>query len=67
MEHMIATGKDGETIAHELGFDKTENNDEELIRIAQSILDANPSIVAQYHGGKTTTIGFFVGQIMKQL
>jgi aspartyl-tRNA(Asn)/glutamyl-tRNA(Gln) amidotransferase subunit B len=34
-------------------------------KIIDEILAANPKQVEQYRGGKTTVIGFFVGQIMK--
>lgn len=34
--------------------------------IAKSVLEANPKQVAAYRSGKTTLLGFFVGQIMKQ-
>lgn len=42
-------------------------NDEEAIKTAiQKVLDANPSEVAAYKGGKDKLIGFFVGQVMKE-
>ena len=34
--------------------------------IAKSVMDANLKQVAAYRAGKTTLLGFFVGQIMKQ-
>jgi aspartyl-tRNA(Asn)/glutamyl-tRNA(Gln) amidotransferase subunit B len=36
-----------------------------LARIIDEIIAANPKQVEQYRGGKTTVIGFFVGQVMK--
>lgn len=36
-----------------------------LLPIVQRVLDDNPKIVEQYRGGKTSVIGFFVGQVMK--
>lgn len=33
----------------------------------EEIIAANPTVVQQYKDGKTTTIGFFVGQAMKKL
>jgi hypothetical protein len=37
-----------------------------LEKIIDEIIAANPKQVEQYKGGKTTVIGFFVGQVMKQ-
>src|SRR5436309_3283819 len=34
-------------------------------KIIDEVLAANPKQVEQYRGGKTTVIGFFVGQVMK--
>ncbi|HEY2496903.1 MAG TPA: Asp-tRNA(Asn)/Glu-tRNA(Gln) amidotransferase subunit GatB [Candidatus Angelobacter sp.] len=36
-----------------------------LEKIVDEIIAANPSQVEQYRGGKSTIIGFFVGQVMK--
>jgi aspartyl-tRNA(Asn)/glutamyl-tRNA(Gln) amidotransferase subunit B len=37
-----------------------------LGRIAAEIVDSNPDQVATYRGGKTTVIGWFVGQVMRE-
>jgi len=37
-----------------------------LEKICAQIVDANPKQVAAYRGGKTGTLGFFVGQVMKE-
>jgi aspartyl-tRNA(Asn)/glutamyl-tRNA(Gln) amidotransferase subunit B len=34
-------------------------------RVIEEVLTANPKQVEQYRAGKTTLIGFFVGQVMK--
>jgi aspartyl-tRNA(Asn)/glutamyl-tRNA(Gln) amidotransferase subunit B len=34
-------------------------------KIIDEVLAANPKQVEQYKGGKTTVIGFLVGQVMK--
>ena len=34
-------------------------------RVDADVIAANPKQVEQYRGGKTTLIGFFVGQVMK--
>jgi aspartyl-tRNA(Asn)/glutamyl-tRNA(Gln) amidotransferase subunit B len=38
----------------------------ELRRLAEAILKDNPDQVAAYKGGKTTLIGWFVGQVMRR-
>jgi len=37
-----------------------------LASIVEEIIASNPSLVADYQKGKTTVLGFFVGQAMKQ-
>ena len=42
-------------------------SDEDAIReIIVSVIEANPDQVATYQSGKTTIVGWFVGQVMKQ-
>ncbi|HBB04503.1 TPA: hypothetical protein DCZ39_06530 [Patescibacteria group bacterium] len=41
-----------------------DSNEIELL--AKEVLTSNPAIVEQYKAGKTTTIGFFIGQLMKK-
>ena len=36
-----------------------------LEKIIDEVIAANPKQVEQYRGGKTTVIGFLVGQVMK--
>ena len=67
MDQMIATWAAPEDIVTQLWFDQAQSNDDEIITIIQKILADNPSIVEQYKWGKETTIGFFVGQVMKAL
>ncbi|MDJ0840746.1 MAG: Asp-tRNA(Asn)/Glu-tRNA(Gln) amidotransferase subunit GatB [Acidobacteriota bacterium] len=61
---MFASGKDPETIIEEQGL-KQITDEGELGRIIDEILAANQSQVADYRGGKTKILGFFVGQAMK--
>lgn len=43
-------------------------DDSEAIReILKKVLDANPGPVAQYKAGQTKVVGFFVGQIMREM
>lgn len=66
MEEMLQNGWDPEEIVKEKGFDAPAFDENELKTIIQSILDANESVVDQYRSGKTSVIGFLVGQTMKQ-
>ena len=38
-----------------------------IIDTVRKIVGANPASVAEYKGGKTKVLGFFVGQVMKEL
>ena len=43
-------------------------SDESAIRtVVQSVLDASPKEVASFKGGKVTLMGWFVGQVMRQM
>ena len=44
---------------------KQVSDAEELVAIVTEIIAANPVQVAQYRGGRTKLLGFFVGQVMK--
>lgn len=66
MEEMLQNGWDPEEILKEKGFDAPAFDENELKNIIQSVLDVNESVVDQYRSGKTSVIGFLVGQTMKQ-
>lgn len=66
MEEMLQNGGDPEEIVKERGFDAPAFDEDELKNIIQLVLDANESVVEQYKSGKTSVIGFLVGQTMKQ-
>ena len=54
----------GEIVEEE---DLAQVSDEETLRtLASEILAENPEQVATYKGGKTTVIGWFVGQVMRE-
>jgi aspartyl-tRNA(Asn)/glutamyl-tRNA(Gln) amidotransferase subunit B len=62
---ILATDSDPEIIANEKGL--IQQNDEGTLRtVAQKVVDANPSVVAEYKSGKEALLMFFVGQIMKE-
>jgi aspartyl-tRNA(Asn)/glutamyl-tRNA(Gln) amidotransferase subunit B len=65
LEKVEKTGNDPRTLVEEEGLGKV--SDEDTVRsIIQEVLSANPEQVAIYQGGKTTLIGWFVGQIMRE-
>ncbi len=62
---MYETGKSPEIIVKEKGL--IQITDTNLIeKIADKIIADNPKAVSQYKSGKKNTLGFFVGQIMKE-
>ena len=62
---MMASGKDAETLVKEK--DLVQMSDEgKLLDMAKEILAANPQQVADYRGGKTKLMGYFVGQLMQK-
>ena len=65
LKEVVATGKDPETIIKEKGLAQISDTGA-LETAAQEIIDANPKEAADYRGGKTKVMGFFVGQLMKK-
>ena len=63
-EQMWKTGESAAELVEKLGL-KQMNNDDELKTIVEAAISANPQSVADYKGGKTSAIGFLVGQVMK--
>ncbi len=66
MQEMLSTGKNPSEIIKEKWFDAPAIDSNEIELIAKQILEENSSIVQQYKWGKTTTIWFFIGQLMKK-
>jgi aspartyl-tRNA(Asn)/glutamyl-tRNA(Gln) amidotransferase subunit B len=63
-ETMYRTGREPEEIVRVEGL--TQIDDEsEIGRLAADVLARNQDAVALYRGGKTSTFGFLVGQVMK--
>jgi len=44
-----------------------EINENKVSKVITSILESNPKQVAQYKAGKTGLMGFFIGQVMKEM
>ena len=66
MEEMLNTWKKAEEIIKEKWFDAPAVDDSELENIVKKIIENNPAIVEQYKWWKTSTIWFFVWQVMKE-
>ncbi len=64
-EDMLETGEDPDKIVDKRGL-KQVSDTGELTRIIDEIMDQNPGQVDAYREGKTTLIGWFVGQTMKR-
>ncbi|MDR0651539.1 MAG: hypothetical protein LBG59_09400 [Candidatus Peribacteria bacterium] len=65
-EELLKTGKPIADIVKEKGFDTPAVHNDDLVKIVQTVINENPAIVGQYKGGKESTIGFFIGQVMKK-
>jgi len=64
LEEIYSTGKDASIIIKEKGL--VQISDEgELGKIIDEIIVNNSKSVADYRAGKDSTLGFFVGQVMK--
>jgi aspartyl-tRNA(Asn)/glutamyl-tRNA(Gln) amidotransferase subunit B len=61
---MIETGKLPRVIIEEQGLAQLTDTGA-IEQEVQRVLDANPAQVAQYKAGKTSLIGYFVGQVMQ--
>jgi aspartyl-tRNA(Asn)/glutamyl-tRNA(Gln) amidotransferase subunit B len=61
---MFASGESARTIIDREGLRQITDTSA-LEKIVEDVIAANPKQVEQYKGGKTTVIGFLVGQVMK--
>ena len=64
-EDMMTSGKNPDVIIKEKGLAQISDTGA-LEAAAQEIIDANPKEAADFRGGKTKVMGFFVGQLMKK-
>jgi aspartyl-tRNA(Asn)/glutamyl-tRNA(Gln) amidotransferase subunit B len=63
-ESMFRERKTPQQVIAEKGL-KQITNKEEIENIIRGVIASNPKAFEQYRSGKTTTFGFFVGQVMK--
>ncbi len=64
-EQMFTTSKSARQIVEEQGL-KQITDDGQILEIVRKVVAASPKQLEQYRAGKTTLIGFFVGQVMKE-
>ena len=64
IEEMYRTGKEPQRIIEEQGLVQISDSGE-IEKIVNQVIEENPKSVDQYRAGKTGTLGFFVGQVMK--
>ncbi len=64
LAEMFATGKGAHEVVAAKGLEQI-NDAEKIVAVVREIMAANPAQVAQYRSGKTATMGWFVGQVMK--
>lgn len=65
-EEMYKTGRDPESIVKEKGLVQISDTSA-ILQAVDKIIAANPGQVADYKAGKDKLLGFFVGQVMKQM
>lgn len=62
---MLETGKNPKDIIKESGMSQISDSDE-IVKIANEVLDENENIIIQYKNGKTNVVDYLVGQMMKK-
>jgi glutaminyl-tRNA synthetase len=62
---MVDTGRDAADIVTEKGLEKVSDT-AAIEPLIDAILARNPDNVERYRAGKTTLIGFFIGQVMRE-
>ena len=61
---MFSTGKTAGELVSEKGLAQI-TDEGQIAEAARQVIAANPKQVEQYRSGKTATLGWFVGQVMK--
>ena len=63
-EAMVSSGKDADTVIEEQGLRQVSDTGA-IEALVDQVIAENPDKVADYRGGKTKLMGWFVGQVMK--
>jgi aspartyl-tRNA(Asn)/glutamyl-tRNA(Gln) amidotransferase subunit B len=64
LAEMFTTGKTAGALVSEKGLAQISDSDQ-IAAAARQVIASNPKQVEQYRSGKTATLGWFVGQVMK--
>jgi Asp-tRNA(Asn)/Glu-tRNA(Gln) amidotransferase B subunit len=64
LAEMFSTGKTAGALVSEKGLAQI-TDEGRIATVAREVIAANPKQVEQYRGGKTATLGWLVGQVMK--
>lgn len=64
LAEMFSTGKSAATLTAEKGLEQI-TDPAKIAAVVRKIMESNPKQVEQYRSGKTATLGWFVGQVMK--
>jgi len=64
LSEMVLTGRSASEVIAEKGLAQI-SDPEPISRAAREVIAANPKQAEQYRSGKTATLGWFVGQVMK--
>jgi aspartyl-tRNA(Asn)/glutamyl-tRNA(Gln) amidotransferase subunit B len=64
LSEMVRTEKSAGEVMAEKGLEQI-NDADKISSVVRQIIAANPKQVEQYRSGKTATLGWFVGQVMK--
>jgi aspartyl-tRNA(Asn)/glutamyl-tRNA(Gln) amidotransferase subunit B len=64
LAEMFSTGKTASALVSEKGLAQITDADQ-IAGVARQVIAANPKQVEQYRSGKTATLGWLVGQVMK--
>ncbi len=64
LAEMFTTGKTAGALVSEKGLAQISDSDQ-IAAAARLVISSNPRQVEQYRSGKTATLGWFVGQVMK--
>lgn len=64
LEEMVISGKKAGEVIAEKGLAQISDADQ-IAAVARGVIAANPKQAEQYRSGKTATMGWFVGQVMK--
>lgn len=65
-EEMYRTGKNPEAIVQEKGLVQISDTSA-ILQAIEKVISSNPGPVAEFRAGKDKLMGFFVGQVMKQM